>query len=129
MTRLISNVNEKCAHCSFAASITYSVFGLRWLIIPACLSTFIAHQIILSKYVLPLPHEAQTPMLLKLLLWWRNLSLFLVLLSSVASPVRRSDWPRVVSGSACCTGRRIKQGFEAGETGLILKTGKLRIRW
>ena len=91
MTRLISNVNEKCAHCSFAASITYSVFGLRWLIIPACLSTFIAHQIILSKYVLPLPHEAQTPMLLKLLLWWRNLSLFLVLLSSVASPVRRSD--------------------------------------
>src|SRR5262245_5445900 len=78
LTRLISNVNEKCAHCSFAASITYSVFGLRWLIIPACLSTFIAHQIILSKYVLPLHHEAQTPMLLKLLLWWRNLSLFLL---------------------------------------------------
>jgi hypothetical protein len=59
--------------------------ALRWLIIPACLSTFIAHQIILSNHVLPLPYEAPTPMPLKTLLWWRNLSLLLVLLSSVAS--------------------------------------------
>jgi hypothetical protein len=59
--------------------------ALRWFVIPACLSTFIAHQIILSKYVLPWPYEAQMPTLLKLLLWWRNLSLLLVLLSSVAS--------------------------------------------
>jgi hypothetical protein len=59
--------------------------ALRLAIIPACLSTFIAHQIILSKYVLPLPYDVQTPIVLKILLWWRNLSLLLVLLSSVAS--------------------------------------------
>src|SRR5262245_66547739 len=61
--------------------------ALRWLTIPACLSTFIAHQIILSKYILPWPYEykAQMPTLLKLLLWWRNLSLLLALLSSVAT--------------------------------------------
>ena len=58
---------------------------LRWLIIPARLSTFIAHQIMLSKYIPPWPYEAQMPKLLKLLLWWRNLSLLLLLLSSVAS--------------------------------------------
>jgi hypothetical protein len=58
---------------------------LRWLIIPVCLSTFAAHQVILSKYILPLPPEVPTPMLLRFLLWWRNLSLLLALLSSLAS--------------------------------------------
>jgi hypothetical protein len=67
--------------------------ALRWLTIPACLSTFIAHQIILSKYILPWPYEyeAQAPTLLKLLLWWRNLSLLLALLSFLATLPRRQS--------------------------------------
>src|SRR5262245_5073855 len=68
-------------------------FALRWLVIPACLSTFIAHQIILSKYILPWPYDAQMPTLLRLLLWWRNLSFLLMLLSSVASLPR---WQSII---------------------------------
>jgi hypothetical protein len=69
--------------------------ALRWLIIIACLSTFIAHQIILSKYILPWPYKYKglMPSLLKFLFGRAGLRVR-------TPPIRRSRVDLLPTGAA-----------------------------
>lgn len=67
--------------------------GAAWLTIPVLASAFIAHQAIISKYVLPLPDGAPRPRDLDMLLLWRNWSLLLTVFCVLASLPR---WQSIV---------------------------------
>jgi len=56
-----------------------------WLIIPVLASAFIAHQVIISKYILPWPYGAPRPRNLDMLLLWRNGSLLLAVFCVLVS--------------------------------------------
>jgi hypothetical protein len=56
-----------------------------WIVIPAFLSMFMAHQHLISTYPVPFPRGLERPRGLELTLMWRNYSLLLVVAASLIS--------------------------------------------
>jgi hypothetical protein len=64
-----------------------------WIVIPAFLSMFIAHQVLKSKYRVMYPDWIEQPAGMKLILMWRNYSLLAVVATSLISLPR---WQSIV---------------------------------
>lgn len=64
-----------------------------WIVIPAFLSMFIAHQCLIRMYRVPYPAWIEQPAGMKLILMWRNYSMLAVLAASLISLPR---WQSIV---------------------------------